>query len=76
MDNRLKVCRTSRNLTQEEVAKELGISRSAYSHYEVGLRDIPIDVIMRLADYYKCTTDELLGSWYYYEVLSRGNKNA
>lgn len=64
---RLRACREERGYTQAEIAKVLGITRSAYTHYESGRNDIPLDSLMVLADFYKCTTDELLGSRYWFE---------
>lgn len=66
---RLKECRLARGYTQQEVADALGISRVNYTRYETGAREIPLDVLVRLARFYDCTTDELLGSWFYYEVV-------
>lgn len=66
---RLKECRVERGLTQQEVADALGISRVNYTRYETGARDVPLDVLIDLASFYKCTTDELLGSGYYYAVI-------
>lgn len=70
MANRFKACRTLRGYTQDEVASMLGITRAAYSHYENGRRDIPTDLLIELADKFECTTDELLGSRYYYEYIA------
>lgn len=69
---RLKDCRLARGLTQEKVADALGISRVNYTRYETGVREIPLDVLIDLAALYRCTTDELLGTRYYYEVIRRG----
>lgn len=66
---RLRACREERGYTQAEIAKVLGITRSAYTHYESGRNDIPLDSLIMLANFYKCTTDELLGSEYYYAVI-------
>lgn len=66
---RLKECRTARGYTQQEVADAIGVSRVCYTRYETGAREIPLDVLVRLARFYDCTTDELLGTWFYYEVV-------
>lgn len=66
---RLRACREERGYTQAEIAKVLRITRSAYTHYESGRNDIPLDSLIVLADFYKCTTDELLGSKHYYALL-------
>lgn len=49
------------NLTQADVAKVLNCTQSSYSYYEIGRRDIPTQVLIRLAQYYKTSTDYLLG---------------
>ena len=64
MDNyypRLKDLREDHDLTQQAVADYLGMKQSQYSQYERGIRDIPTDVLIRLAELYKTTTDYILG---------------
>ena len=58
MDNyypRLKDLREDHDLSQQAIADYLG------SRYERGLRDIPTDVLIRLALFYKTSTDYILG---------------
>ena len=40
--------------TQEEVASAIGITRSAYSNYESGEREVPYDVIEKASDFFGC----------------------
>lgn len=47
--------------TQEEVAKAIGISRARYSHFENGRNEPDLELIPKIADYHKVTTDYLLG---------------
>lgn len=64
MDNyypRLRDLREDHDLTQQQVADYLGMKQPQYSRYERGLRDIPTDVLIRLATLYKTTTDYILG---------------
>lgn len=56
---RLKELRGCRNQTQ--VAKEIGISRSALSYYESGERTPDINILYLIAQYYDVTADYLLG---------------
>lgn len=56
---RLKELRGCRNQTQ--VAKEIGISRSALSYYESGERTPDINILYLIAQYYDVTSDYLLG---------------
>lgn len=57
---RLRNLREDSDLTQMELGKLLHISQRAYSHYEAGTRDIPIEVLIGLADIYKVNVDYLL----------------
>lgn len=50
----LKKLRETAQYTQEEIAQALGITRSAYSNYESGDREVPYDVIERASDFYGC----------------------
>ena len=64
MDNyyrRLRDLREDHDRTQVEVAEYLGMKQSQYSRYERGLRDLPTDVVIRLARYYNTSADYLLG---------------
>ena len=56
----LKTLRTQRGMTQQEVAQRLGITRQAYSNYELGQRDLPTQTLIALAALYDTTTDYLL----------------
>lgn len=59
----LKLERKKRKLTQEQLAKELKISRAAYSMYEIGTNVPPIDVLIRMANYYNVSIDYLVGRY-------------
>ena len=61
MYNRLRDLREDRDLKQKELAAYLQCSQVSYSYYEIGKRDIPTDVLCRLADYYQTSVDYLLG---------------
>lgn len=58
---RLKDLREDRDLSQEQVAAYLGMKQPQYSRYERGIRDIPTDILIKLALYYKTSTDYILG---------------
>ena len=58
---RLKDMCENNNLTQQQVADVLQIKQNTYSQYETGTRQIPIDVLIALAAFYKTSTDYLLG---------------
>ncbi|MBR5221807.1 MAG: helix-turn-helix transcriptional regulator [Clostridia bacterium] len=58
---RLKDIREDRDITQKEIADYLHIKQNTYSQYESGKRQLPIEALIALADYYHVTTDYLLG---------------
>ena len=47
--------------TQEEVAKDLGLSRARYAHYEQGRSEPNLELIEKFANYFRVTSDYLLG---------------
>lgn len=53
--------REDSDLSQADIAKMLNCTQAAYSYYEIGKRDIPTPVLIKLAKYYKTSTDYLLG---------------
>ncbi len=61
MYRRLRDLREDADLQQKELADYLPCSQVCYSYYETGKRDIPTDVLIRLARYYCVSTDYLLG---------------
>ena len=61
MYRRIRDLREDRDLTQREVAEVLNCSQQVYSNYELGQRDIPTAVLIRLSDLYGVSVDYLLG---------------
>lgn len=53
--------REDNDKTQKELADYLNITQTTYSKYELGKINIPVDVFIRLADYYDVSVDYLLG---------------
>lgn len=58
---RLEELRVDHDLTQQDVADLLGCQREVYRRYEKGTRTIPADYLIQLADYYRVSTDYILG---------------
>ena len=58
---RIRDLREDHDLTQRALAEMLGMPQPQYNRYERGLRDIPTDILIRLADLYHTSTDYLLG---------------
>ncbi len=61
MYRRIRDLREDHDLTQKQLAKILNCSQQVYSNYELGQRDIPTDILIRLAKFYHVTTDYILG---------------
>ena len=70
MNTRLREVRLQRGEKQSDIAEVLGIGVPAYSMIESGQREINSSKLVKLANYYQCSTDELLGTWYWHEVES------
>ena len=58
---KLKELREENNVSQKEIAEYLSIKQNTYSQYETNKRQLPIDVLIKLAKFYKTTTDYILG---------------
>lgn len=58
---RLKELREDRDLTQDNVAKVLNISRQYYSNYERGINEMPLRHIITLCKFYNVSSDYILG---------------
>ena len=58
---RIRELREDNDLLQRELADYLKCSQVAYSRYELGMRDIPTDVLIALAKFYNTSTDYILG---------------
>lgn len=61
MYRRIRDLRGDADLRQQDLADYLQCTQVSYSHYELGKRDIPTEVLVRLARFYKTSTDYLLG---------------
>lgn len=57
----IRSLREDSDITQKQIAEYLHCSQQVYSNYELGQRDIPTDVLIKLANYYHVSTDYLLG---------------
>ena len=57
---KLKQLREENGVSQKELALYLNIKQNTYSQYETGKRQLPIDVLIKLAKFYNTTTDYIL----------------
>ena len=58
---RLRDLREDSDFTQEKIGEILGIQQTVYSRYERGVQTIPLEYLLTLADFYKTSTDYLVG---------------
>src|SRR5690554_7700895 len=56
----LKLLRKYRKMSQEDVAKELGLTRSSYSGYENGVAEPGIENLVKMSKFYRIPMDDLL----------------
>lgn len=59
MNNELKVCRARHDLTQEELAKEVGVTRQTINAIEAERYDPSLELAFELAIYFDCSIEEL-----------------
>lgn len=57
---RIRELREDNDKTQKEIACLLSMKQPQYYRYEKGLRDIPCDILIKLANYYDVSTDYIL----------------
>ena len=60
MFKRIRELREDNDLTQKQVAKKLNCSQQVYSNYELGQRDIPTDILIKLSKIYNVSADYIL----------------
>ena len=61
MYTRIRSLREDRDFTQTYVAQILNCSQQVYSNYELGQRDIPTDILIKLSRLYNVSIDYILG---------------
>lgn len=61
MYRRIRDLREDEDKTQKEIGEILNMSQTGYNQYEIGKNDIPTTVLIKLAKYYRTSTDYILG---------------
>ena len=57
---RVRDLREDHDLKQSDIAQYLDIAQTVYSRYERGYQTIPLNKLIKLADYYKVSIDYIL----------------
>lgn len=60
-NERIRDLREDKDLTQKEVAEILNTSQTVYSRYEIGIRALPIEHLIKLCKFYNVSADYILG---------------
>lgn len=60
MKTRIKNLREDNDFTQKHLSNVLNVSQIAYSYYELNKRNIPLELLCKLADFYNTSVDYLL----------------
>ncbi len=58
---RIRDLREDKDISQKEMAKALNCSQQVYSNYELGQRDIPTDILIKLSEFHRVSVDYILG---------------
>jgi len=61
VESRIKELRVRRHISQEILGKELGVSQQLISRIEIDVQTLPVDLLIRMSEYFRVTTDYLLG---------------
>ncbi len=61
MYQRIRDMREDKDLLQKDIAEYLNCTQVSYSYYEIGKRDIPTDILIKLSAFYGTSIDYLLG---------------
>lgn len=75
MKTRIKNLREDNDLTQKQTSDILNISQVAYSYYELNKRNIPLELLFKLADFYHTSIDYLVYRTDEFEPYPKQQKN-
>ena len=60
-NDRIRDLREAKKLTQQQISEVLGIRQQVYSKYELGVRSLPLEHLIKLCKYYNASADWVLG---------------
>lgn len=58
---RLRDIREDSDLLQKDIAKVIHVNQQTYSSYELGIRKIPVDILIELAKFYNVDMNYICG---------------
>uniref|UniRef100_UPI004025729D helix-turn-helix domain-containing protein n=1 Tax=Eubacterium sp. TaxID=142586 RepID=UPI004025729D len=61
MFERIRDLREDNDLKQKDLASYLSVDQSTYSDYENGRINVPVDMLIKIAEYYNVSLDYLVG---------------
>ena len=59
--DRIKLIRTGKDISQEEIGKALGISKQQFGKYENGVHQMPLHYLVKTCEYLQVSADYILG---------------
>ena len=71
LGNKLKELRKEKGLTQQDISREFNLGMSTVASYELSRREPDLKTLIRFADFYNVSLDELVGRPKIIEDLSR-----
>ena len=74
MKTRIKDLREDNDFTQVQISEFLNISQVAYSYYELGRRNMPLEILCKIADFYHTSVDYPLYRTDHFEPYPKKNK--
>lgn len=69
---RIRNLREDMDITQSQVGEYLHISQRSYAHYEAGTREMPIEILIELAELFEVNLDYIVGRTNIKEKLPLG----
>ena len=60
-NDRMRDLREAKKLTQKQISDVLGIRQQVYSKYELGVRSLPLEHLIKLCKFYNSSADWILG---------------
>lgn len=61
MESRIKELRVKKHISQDGLGKQMGVSQQLISRIEIDVQTLPVDLLVKMATYFRVTTDYLLG---------------